>query len=236
MAGPPAPLVRIHDRAVGGRDFAVLARAVRALRGENLRRTYQTTFWFDLGRPAALPELAILALRPLVPGRFAGVEWWLSRMRTSDVRVDFHRDRDEALFARTGRTVHPALSSVLFLNRCRGGHLLVLDAAPDPSNPACAPAELDGDLVRPWPDRFVVFRGDLTHGVLDANREVPHRRLPTPTPLRLAVAVNWWAERPERVPPFEGSGRYPALRLARPPRRGPPGRGSAPARARRVGG
>jgi hypothetical protein len=151
-----------------------------------------------------------------VPGRIAGVEWWLSRMRPSDVGVDFHRDRDEARFARTGRAVHPAFSSVLFLNRCRGGQLLVVDAPPDEANPACAPATLDGDLVRPRPNRFALFRGDLTHGVLDANGEVPRGRLPSPAPLRLAVAVNWWTRRPERVPPFEGSRRYSRLRVPRP--------------------
>jgi hypothetical protein len=231
---PPSPLVRIHDGAVAPRTFAALSRAVRALGGENLRRTYQTTFWFDLGWPAALPEVAILALRPLVPRRVAGAEWWLSRMRTSDVQVDFHRDRDEALFARTGRTVHPALSSVLFLNRCRGGHLLVLDAAPVAANPACAPATLDGDLVRPWPNRFVIFRGDRTHGVLDARRRVPHGRLPVRTPLRLAIAVNWWASRPEGVPPFEGSGRYPSLRLEPEAQPTPHGRGAARRRGGRV--
>jgi hypothetical protein len=210
---PPPPLVHVRDRALPPALFARLSRAVRALRSENLRRTYQTTFWFDLRAPAALPEEAILALRPLVAADVAGVEWWLSRMRTRDVQVDFHRDRDEARFARTGREVHPAISSVLFLNRCRGGHLLVVDAPPDERNPARAPAALDGDLVRPWPNRFAWFRGDLTHGVLDANGEVPRRRLATSTPLRLAIAVNWWARRPEGVPRFAEAARYRRLRV-----------------------
>jgi hypothetical protein len=209
----PPPLVRVVDRALPAALFAQLARAVRGLGTENLRRTYQTTFWFELGSSAALPEAAILALRPHVAGDFAGAEWWLSRMRTSDVGVDFHRDRDEARFARTGETVHPSRSSVLFLNRCRGGLLAVVDAPPCEANPACAPEPLDGDLVRPWPNRFAVFRGDATHGVLDANGDVPHGRLSTRTPLRLAIAINWWKRRPEGVPAFADTRRYPALRL-----------------------
>ena len=212
-SAPPQPLVRVVDGALPAALFTRLARAVRALGTEDLRRTYQTTFWFDCAaRPAALPEAAILALRPQVSGDFAGVEWWLSRMRTSDVGVDFHRDRDEARFARTGRTVHPAVSSVLFLNRCRGGLLAVVDAPPCEANPACAPERFDADLVRPWPNRFALFRGDATHGVLDANGDIPHGRLATPTPLRLAIAINWWRRRPEAVPEFASSRRYPSLR------------------------
>jgi hypothetical protein len=208
------PLVRIERDVLPGPLFARLARAVRALGGENLRRTYQTTFWFDLGRPAALPELAILALRERVGARdAAGVEWWLSRMRTSDVQVDFHRDRDEALYRRRGVTVHPALTSVLFLNRCRGGLLAVVEAPPSEANAACAPDRLDGDLVRPWPNRLAIFPGGATHGVLDANNRIPDGPLRHETPLRLVLVMNWWARRPMRVPSFVRSKRYRTLRL-----------------------
>jgi len=212
----PRSLVRIEDGALPARLFSRLARAVRVLGTENLGRTYQTTFWFDFRAPAALTEQAILALRERarVPG-VAGVEWWLSRMRTSDVQVDFHRDRDEALFRRTGRVAHPVVSSVLFLNRCRGGLLAVVEAPPNDANPACAPDALDADLVKPWPNRFAVFAGDATHGVLDANDEVPRRRLPTPTPLRLALVMNWWKRRPEHVPRFADSRQYGTLRIGR---------------------
>jgi hypothetical protein len=216
----PTPLVRITDGALAPPLFARLARAVRALGTEQLRRTYQTTFWFDLGAPTAIPELAILALRARIPRRaagLAGVEWWLSRMRTSDVRVDFHQDRDELRFARTGATTHPTYSSVLFLNRCRGGLLAVVDAPANDANPSRAPDHLDGDLVRPWPNRFVRFPGDATHGVLDAHGRIPRGRLARPTPLRLALVMNWWARRPTAVPAFSTSRRYARLRLARTP-------------------
>ena len=211
------PVVRIENACLPGRLFSRLARAVRALGTENLRRTYRTTFWFDFGPPAALPEEAILSVRSRIPrvpaGAYAGVEWWLSRMRTSDVQVDFHQDRDEALFRRIGASVHPSFSSVLFLNRCRGGLLALLDAPANDDNPARVPDPFDADLVRPWPNRFVLFRGDATHGVLDANNEIPHGRLPAPTPLRLALVMNWWTRRPLELPRFARSGRYRALRV-----------------------
>jgi hypothetical protein len=215
-ASVPPPLVRVVDGALPPRLFAKLARAVRALGTENLRDTYQTTFWFDLGAPAAIAEEVVLALRALLPWRvrgLAGAEWWLSRMRTSDVRVDFHRDRDEALFRRRGVEVHPAVSSVLFLNRCRGGLLVVTAAPPEDGNPARAPDVLDGDLVRPWPNRLAVFAGDLTHGVLDAKGRIPERRLARRTGLRLALVVNWWTRRPESVRRYPRAGLYERLRL-----------------------
>jgi hypothetical protein len=207
--------VRVIDGALPAALFGRLARAVRALGTENLRATYQTTFWFELGAPVTIVEEAVLALRPFLPRGprgLAGAEWWLSRMRTSDVRVDFHRDRDEALFRRRGVEVHPATTSVLFLNRCRGGLLLVTASPPVDANPARAPDVLDGDLVRPQANRLAVFRGDRTHGVLDANGRIPVRQLARRTGLRLALVVNWWRRRPEGVAGFREAGVYPSLR------------------------
>jgi hypothetical protein len=213
---PAAPLVVVLDGALPAGLFRRLARAVRALGAEGLRRTYQTAFWYDLGAPACVAEEAILALRPRAwaasAGRLAGVEWWLSRMRTSDVQVDFHQDRDEVLFGRSGRTRCPARGSVLFLNRCRGGALAVTDQPADDANPARAPLPFDGDLVRPQPNRLALFPGDATHGVLDARGAVPHRRLVPATPLRLALVMNWWRARPEGRPRFAEAGVYAALR------------------------
>jgi len=209
------PLVRLLDGALPPALFARLRRAVVALGTENLRGGYQTTFWFPLGaEPASIVEEAALVLRGRYPRRIAGFEWWLSRMRTSDVAVDFHADCDEVLLRRGGPLVHPAASSVLFLNTCRGGLLAVSPEPPDDANPARAPSDLSTlDLVRPRPNRLVRFPGDATHGVLDANGEIPHGRLRPATPLRLAVAINAWRERPTGVPEFARSRRYRALRL-----------------------
>jgi hypothetical protein len=211
-----APLVHIRDGAVPAPLVRALAAAVRALGAERLRDTYQTAFWYDLGPPACLAEEAALAVRPfaltLAGGRLAGAEWWLSRMRTSDVRVDFHQDRDEVLFARTGRTRHPAAGSVLFLNRCRGGLLAVTAQPADDAHPARAPLPLDADLVRPRAGRLALFPGDATHGVLDARGEVPHGRLSPPTPLRLALVMNWWRRRPQGRPAFDDAAVYRRLR------------------------
>jgi hypothetical protein len=212
----PAPLARLFDGALPDPLFRRLARAVKSLGAERLRETYQTTFWFGLGPPACLAEEVALAVLPrvraLAPGPVAGTEWWLTRMRTSDVQVDFHQDRDELLFARTGRTRCPVLGSVLYLNRCRGGLLAVTAQPADDAHPARAPIPFDGDLVRPWPNRLVLVPGDATHGVLDAKGHFPDRKLRPATPLRLGLVMNWWGRRPEGRPTFAEAGVYVGLR------------------------
>ncbi|HEX8706301.1 MAG TPA: hypothetical protein VF815_46125 [Myxococcaceae bacterium] len=210
------PLVQLFEGALPEALFRRLLRRVGALGSERLRTTYQTTFWYDFGEPTNVVEEVILALRPRVVGRrrIAGVEWWLSRMSTTDVRVDFHQDRDERLALRTGQLVHPRLSSVLFLNRARGGALAVTRQPPDPDNPSLAPRRLDDlTLVAPRPNRFVVFDGKLTHGVLDANNQIPDGKLPGKTRQRRTIPLNWWASRPTGVPAWAETEIYRALAL-----------------------
>jgi hypothetical protein len=208
------PLVTLRDGALPPPLFLRLRKAIERLGEQRLRHTYQTTFWFDFQRaPSNVVEEAIARLPQ--PKGVAGAEWWLSRMRTSNVQVDFHRDRDERLALSTGRQVHPLRSSVLFLNRCRGGLLAVTRRPPNPQNPALAPDVLDLDLVLPLPNRYVFFDGRLTHGVLDAQNQLPGRRLPREPRLRLTIAINFWRKRPTAVPRFEDRRIYRALARGR---------------------
>jgi hypothetical protein len=213
------PLVHIQDSALPEADFSRLWRKVRALGKERLRQTYQTTFWFDLGEPTNIVEQVILELRPRVPVRrgLAGVEWWFSRMRTTDVQVDFHQDRDEKLALRGGPLVHPLFTSLLFMNSVRGGALAVTKAPPCEDNPSLAPDTDEFDLAAPRPNRFVYFRGDLTHGVLDANNQIPDGKLPGTSRLRVTLVMNWWSQRPTDIPTFNESKVYRSLALPRRP-------------------
>jgi hypothetical protein len=232
----PKPLVRIVDGALPEPLFRRLLAAVKRVGRENLADTWATTFWFPFDRPSALVEEAILHLRRHVAqSGIAGAEWWLSRMRTTAVGVDFHFDHDVAVLEKTGRLVHPRFSSVLYLNRARGGHLAVTAEPPNPRNPAHAPDRLEFDLVRPAPNRFAIFDGSLLHGVLDARGALADRILPGKPPLRLAIPVNWWTGRPRRVPGFAGSPFYRALAITGSARRGvaAPPRGAPLPRRRR---
>ena len=223
-ASRPEPLVEVTDRALPTALFRRLRRGVVELGTRGIRRTYETTFWFDLeARPVALPELAAHSLRTVFRDAGArGVEWWLSRMWTHDVRVDFHRDRDERLALGGGPDRHPRASSVLFLNQVQGGALAVTAQRPEPANPAMVPLPLEADLVGPRPNRLALFDGRLTHGVLDARNAVPTSRLRRRGELRLTLVMNGWARRPRDVPTFDESGAYRALAL--------PGRASRTAR------
>lgn len=217
--GGPEALVEVIDGALPPGLFRRLRESVRRLGLEGLRRTYQTTFWFDLGAaPAAVPEQAAAALAARFRRRGArGVEWWLSRMWTHDVRVDFHRDRDERLALAGGPERHPRVSSVLFLNRVRGGALAVTAQAPDARNPALVPLPLEADLVGPRPNRLALFDGRMTHGVLDARNAVPVSRLRGRGELRLTLIMNGWARRPSGVPTYREAGLYAALWVRRGP-------------------
>jgi hypothetical protein len=137
-------------------------------------------------------------------------------MRTSRVPIDFHRDHDILRRERGGPMRHPAVSSVLFLNRARGGLLAVTRDRPQPENPALAPHRHAFDLVAPRPNRLAHFDGRLTHGVLDAKNRIPGGRLPREPALRLAVAVNFWRQRPLAARSFAGSGLYPQLAKQQP--------------------
>lgn len=202
---PKALFLAFRDGALPARVFQRLKRRMHRVGDERRRQTYQTTFWFDLNAPSSVVEQAILRLRPLIPQakHVRGVEWWLSRMFPTNVRVDFHQDRDEVLARTTGKVVHPVFSSVLFLNRVRGGALAVA--------PSCSPLEVDFDLAAPRPNRFVCFDGSLTHGVLDSNNQIPLGLKSGPSRLRLAIIMNWWQRRPRRVPTFSSAGVYSAL-------------------------
>jgi hypothetical protein len=210
------PLVRLVGEALSPALFGRVRRGVVALGEERLRSTYQTTFWAPLGAaPSCVVEQALPALlaHAKPPRKVIGIEWWLSRMRTSNVRVDFHQDCDERLYRAGGPVVHPVLSSVLFLNTCVGGLLAVTRQEPVADNPALAPLPLDADLVEPQPNRYVIFEGALTHGVLDARNQLPGPRLLRQPKLRLTIAVNYWHQRPTGVPRFGESKAYRSLML-----------------------
>lgn len=211
------PLVVVADDAA---PEALFRRALAGVRAVGEDATYWKTFWFPLDAPATcLPEALALALRGRVPDRerLVGVEWWLGRMRTTDVPLDFHHDRDLALFEHSGRVSHPLWSSVFFLNAVRGGSLFVTDqrlVRRGEEYRLVPPEATRFATARPGPNRFVRFPGKYLHGVLDARDQVPHGRLPgTPARPRLSIVLNWWTRRPRGVVRWQAALGYPELAL-----------------------
>lgn len=212
------PLLRVLEPAVDARAFRDARRALEAV---GARASYWKTFWFPLdASPTSQTERLALQLRQHLPdgSGLLGVEWWIGRMDPRDVPLDFHHDRDLALFEQTGRLAHPRYSSVLFFNRVRGGSLFVTDQRLRRRGDVLtlSPAQpRQYATARPGPNRFAIFPGNLLHGVLDARDQVPDRPLDLPPgPMRLSVVFNWWVRRPRDVPLFSERRVYRELALS----------------------
>ncbi len=206
------PLARVVEPALPLPLLRRARRAIARLGAERLRESYFTTFWLQHGAPAAnAVEEAVRALEPLgrAPG-CAGLEWWIGRSYTNAVPIGFHFDQD----VKSARGLrHPFLSSVLFFNRVRGGQLAITDQRPGPRGEPRPAQPRQLQAIAPRRNRYVVFPGDLLHGVLDARGQTPGaRRLAGPRGrLRVTLVVNFWEARPTGVPTFAESRAYRAL-------------------------
>jgi hypothetical protein len=196
-------LVRVIDGALPDRVVAAARRAIARLGQERFRQSYFTTFWLGKDELPQNPvERAVSGLWKLArPRRCAGCEWWIGRAYTNDLPIAFHFDEDVL----GKRRRHPRLSSVFFFNRVRGGHLAVTDG-----RPGTAPSRLEP--IAPRRNRYAIFSGDLLHGVLDRNGETPRKKLGGPRGrLRVTLVVNFWDERPSKVPRWSESRHYRSL-------------------------
>jgi hypothetical protein len=205
-------LARVEEAALPPGLFRRARRAVARLGAQRLGESYFTTFWLPRGASPAHPvEEAVAVLWGVAaPGpRCAGAEWWIGRSYTTAVPIGFHFDQD--VKAHRGLR-HPILSSVLFLNRVRGGHLAVTDQRPGPHGEPRPRSPGALQTVAPAPNRYVVFDGRLFHGVLDAAGRTPGRKLAGARgQLRVTLVVNFWERRPTGVPEWRRSRAYRAL-------------------------
>jgi len=131
------------------------------------------------------------------------MEWWLGRLQYGE-SLRFHTDRDRSLRKQTGQIVHPLWSSILYLNRFPSSPTVVLDQVLSPDGKSWIPPKAKSartfDAI---PNQYVVFRGDLRHGVVangasdTADRHSSERA--DASGLRLTLLINYWDRRP--VPP-----------------------------------
>src|SRR5258706_6796365 len=196
--------VALHRNALPHRLFRRLARSVRALGEEQLAESYTTNFWFALDAlPRNVAEEAILRLcRMARPGRRCiGAERWLGRLRFGE-SLDLHFHRDMELQEPDGQVLHPLKSSILYLNRFDSSPTVVTEQTLGSDGhtlvPAVAPS---GRAIVPEPNSYLVYRGDLYHGVIADTAGRP------PAGLRLTLLANFWDRRP--LPPvcrdYDGS-------------------------------
>jgi lipid II:glycine glycyltransferase (peptidoglycan interpeptide bridge formation enzyme) len=174
---------------------------------------YQTTFWYPLERaPENVFESIAASLRSLAnpSSNVIGVEWWFSVVQTNATPqwlLPCHFDRNDLAERDVQKLKHPDTASVLFLNSVPYGELVVTDqvltdAGPQPQEPK------DMCFFSPRPNRYVAFPGHLYHGVIG--------RMWRPmkaTKLRIAMAVNWWSEKPTAAYLGDSRACLQALRL-----------------------
>ena len=180
----------VHKNALPVSVFRRLVRAVRRIGDERLVEGYTTNFWYGFDtRPVNLAEEVIMQLLPLVrPGASCiGAEWWLGRLRYGE-SLPLHFDRDLSLEAQSGEVVYPLWSSILYLNRYPSSPTVILGRAADKGSPPAG-----GKAVYPSPNHYVIYRGDLQHGVF------AKRTPPKSSGMRLTFLVNFWDRRP--LPP-----------------------------------
>ena len=146
----------------------------------------------------ALEEVMVHHLLPLAAEQLGkqtasticGFEWWVhTRPIEANLGHNLHFDTDESLLAQEGKITHPILSSVLYLTGgTSGGATIVLDQTPD--------SELDAEQCWrsvPVDNSFLVFPGELLHGVLPCPGKNPTAAAAAKgsKPLVAAVADLW---------------------------------------------
>lgn len=205
------PGVSIIEEALSGSLFERLARGVRAVGDERIKKNYTTTFWFPREAAASnVAEESVEKLAGFVPDDvdWVGAEWWLGRLPRGK-KLRFHFDRDMTVRKQTGRFVHPLIASALYLNAFPESPMVILDQVPSNDGKARVPAKPERrKVVVPAPNRYVTFPGNLRHGVMPRENAVPEPG----DELRLSLLVNFWRKRP--LPPlcFDYDGKiYPSL-------------------------
>lgn len=187
--------------------FRRLATAVRAVGTERMdgMESYSTTFWFPRGsKPANIVEECVAQLCDVVrPGpQCIGMEWWLGRLKHGE-SLPFHTDRDRSLRKLTGQIAYPLWSSILYLNRFPSSPTVVYDQVLGADGKWVPPKPELGWTLDAVPNHYVVFRGDLRHGVVARGAEQKPSggsgKTDPPAELRLTLLVNYWDRRP--LPP-----------------------------------
>mmetsp|Transcript_20748 Transcript_20748/g.31405 ORF Transcript_20748/g.31405 Transcript_20748/m.31405 type:complete len:588 (-) Transcript_20748:1271-3034(-) len=173
------------------------------------------SYFFDIDEPSNLIEDVIVNhLLPLAKGKcknpsdkIIGAEWWPhTRPIQANLGHNLHFDTDESILEQEGVVSHPLLSSVLYLTSGYGstaGSTVILNQSPDSKEEAkecwsCKPGE----------NSFMVFDGNLLHGVLPCPGQLDTRpshpkeitwgdtqRDPDSVPHRLTFMVGFWTRR-----------------------------------------
>ncbi|MEX0347156.1 MAG: hypothetical protein AB3N20_19695 [Rhizobiaceae bacterium] len=208
--------VAIYENALPQALFDRLLHAVMMIGNERMKSngSYSTTFWFQRGdAPSNVAEEAVSRFLGIVkPGDDCiGTEWWLGRLGNGK-KLGFHYDRDLALQKQTGEIACPLLGSVFYLNDYPSTPTVIVPQTPGHDGKS---GDSSSDSVESVANRYMVFRGDLRHGVVpDPEKLHLDPKRPDGTPeRRLTLLVNFWNRKPLAPVCNEYDGSiYPSLR------------------------
>ena len=158
---------------------------------------YRTTFWLPVDRePEHVFESLAVGLRGLAKpsDRVTGIEWWFSVLRTNATPqwlLRCHFDRNDLTERSFEKLRFPEKASVLFLNSVPYGELVITDQVLTAKGRRPRQPE-DMRFILPEKNLYSVYPGHLHHGVI--GRMWRPRKA---TRLRVAMAVNYWPEKPK---------------------------------------
>lgn len=146
------------------------------LRAEAYIMQKRDTFWKDLKEePVNTVERVcqVVFSRFCNSDEFAGFEYWVNHLSPDDGDdLDWHVDKDEHLYEKEDKIIHPDMGMVLYLHEAepKGGYLEINKI----------------ERLRAVPNRIIVF-----------DPSVIHRVTPTKAP-RITLAANLWRKAPSK--------------------------------------
>lgn len=135
----------------------------------SLRNSKYATRWFPNGQlPRTAIEEAITRLRKYAApgGRNIGAEWWVQMVEAGPQgSIGWHVDKDESVASNKHYLLHPELASIFYLTDVGGSTVITEQWSPhgagyDPLFPT------HGYLSRPEKNKYLIFHGELLHGVI----------------------------------------------------------------------
>jgi len=174
-----------------------------------LQNYKKQTYWFpNKVSPRTSFEEAIKYLQPLakLSSAHVGAEWWIQKIPATGTAgsLGFHVDKDESVASIKQYLVHPEYSSVLYVTSQGGGTLIIDQWSPEGNGYEPLEPE-EGELSMPMRNKYIVFNGELLHGVVPSRESSEEGS-------RITFLVNFWDHTPE--PPNCVSVNYTAIAAA----------------------
>ena len=100
------------------------------------------------------------------------------------VDPDIHKDKDEALYEKTGEYVYPKIGTIFYPvdHNIEGGELIVYDGDEYPTD------DTPADIILPKYNRLIIFDASKWHSVKEITKGT-----------RYAIAINLWDKQPQAL-------------------------------------